>query len=724
MLQQLSHRTFALPLGRGLFTYASATSEIGLVTESFPIPGIQVSARLPPLFNTTQLDMAQFPADSMDWPKFHDGVAAGLSVPPDCPGVDLGWIVSRDNESLDPKLAGFLFAMGLNGHLRHMVQWYSWFILSSNYRNSKHDLTAIGFLLGYAASCVGTMSENVVQLVSLHSRALQPLSSGADMLISAPTQIASLMSIGLLYAETLHRGMAEKMLAEIGRRDLEALDNNFMAYRESYSLAAGLALGFITLGKGDEALALQDLRIFDCLRRYMLAGKQEHFGGGLGSGSGIKRSDSGLGSTSASGPATSNMNLLSATHMETDHINIDVTAPGATLALGLMYLKTNKANIASMLVIPTTLVSMDFVRPDFVLLRILSRNLIMWDSVRGTKEWVMEQVPQFILDGIHGRRRKHRNRLDRSEDDDDDEDDDMEDADVAFASIDESIRDSIIHVYHNIIAGACLSIGLRYAGSANPDAYKVLLHFVDTYISLLAPLATDFASKLIKSIIKTCLDIIVISASLVVAGSGDLELMRRIRKLHNRVNGETNYGNHMASHMALGFLFLGGGAYTLKTSNIAIAALVASLFPKFPQSITDNKFHLQAFRHLWVLAVEARCLISRDVETREAVPVPIEVTVYDDLSANGEEMSMMKVDSKLGSGSLGTLARPTRVMKLRTPCLLPEVALIKSICVKSPRYWSASLDLEGNPGLRGTIEKTFSLIVKRKTGHLSYVEVS
>ena len=45
----------------------------------------------------------------------------------------------------------------------------------------------------------------------------------------------------------------------------------------------------------------------------------------------------------------------------------------------------------------------------------------------------------------------------------------------------------------------------------------------------------------------------------VMSGSGDLEVLRVIRRLHARVTcPEVTYGNHMASHMALGLLFLGG----------------------------------------------------------------------------------------------------------------------------------------------------------------------
>lgn len=69
--------------------------------------------------------------------------------------------------------------------------------------------------------------------------------------------------------------------------------------------------------------------------------------------------------------------------------------------------------------------------------------------------------------------------------------------------------------------------------------------------------------------------------------------MRMCRYIRTRV-GPTNtvvtYGSHLSTHMALGFLFLGGGRYTLSNSPSAIAALIISLFPKFPTHSNDNRY--------------------------------------------------------------------------------------------------------------------------------------
>lgn len=55
-----------------------------------------------------------------------------------------------------------------------------------------------------------------------------------------------------------------------------------------------------------------------------------------------------------------------------------------------------------------------------------------------------------------------------------------------------------------------------------------------------------------------------------------------------------NFASHAAVSMALGFLFLGGGGRTFATDNASVAALVVSLFPRFPMSPIDQRCHLQA----------------------------------------------------------------------------------------------------------------------------------
>ena len=73
-------------------------------------------------------------------------------------------------------------------------------------------------------------------------------------------------------------------------------------------------------------------------------------------------------------------------------------------------------------------------------------------------------------------------------------------------------------------------------------------------------------------------------------------------------SGAVFHGNHMMIAMALGFLFMGGGNVTLCTSNQAVAALLISLFPRFPVAPTDNRCHLQV---CWPISPSAAPAFTR-----------------------------------------------------------------------------------------------------------------
>lgn len=65
-----------------------------------------------------------------------------------------------------------------------------------------------------------------------------------------------------------------------------------------------------------------------------------------------------------------------------------------------------------------------------------------------------------------------------------------------------------------------------------------------------------------KSTIENCLCVVVLCLALVMAGTGNLQVMRLCRHLRSRVgqsHSHVLYGSHMAISMALALLFLGGG---------------------------------------------------------------------------------------------------------------------------------------------------------------------
>jgi hypothetical protein len=170
-------------------------------------------------------------------------------------------------------------------------------------------------------------------------------------------------------------------------------------------------------------------------------------------------------------------------------------------------------------------------------------------------------------------------------------------------------------------------------------------------------------------------DAVAVSLAAIMAGSGDLDVLRRLRRLHGRRSDEANYGGHMAAHMAIGLLFMSGGQYTLGTSPLATAALFCATYPKFPSSPSENGFHLQALRHLWTLAAEKRCLIPRSVDTFVPTLVPIKV--------------FMKP----------TPTNPKPSIVCTAPCLLPDLGSIVSIETAGTEFQHVVLDFSARSSL-------------------------
>uniref|UniRef100_A0A4W3J5N0 Anaphase promoting complex subunit 1 n=1 Tax=Callorhinchus milii TaxID=7868 RepID=A0A4W3J5N0_CALMI len=600
-LLQLCQRTLALPVGRGMFTLFSYHP---VPTEPLPIPKLNLTGRAPPRNTTVDLNSGNIdvPPNMASWASFHNGVAAGLKIAP-ASQIDSAWIVynRQKNTELTNEYAGLLMALGLNGHLSKLTT-----MSIHDYLSKGHEMTSIGLLLGISAAKLGTMDISVTRLLSIHIPALLPPTS-TELDVPHHLQVAAVMGVGLVYQGTAHRHIAEVLLTEIGRPPGPEMEN--CTDRESYSLAAGLALGMVCLGHGSNLIGMSDLNVPDQLYQYMVGGH--------------RRSQPGVHREKHKSPSYQ--------IKEGDTVNVDVTCPGATLALALLYLKTNNRSIADWLRAPDTQYLLDFVKPEFLLMRTLARGLIMWDEIKPNPTWINSNVPPVS---------------------------------------------SLSHI--NIIAGACMAMGLRFAGSSNAAAFNCLAGHHN---------------------LETCLSVVLLSLALVMAGTGNLKVLQLCRFMHKRTGGEMNYGFHMATHMALGLLFLGGGRYSLCTSNSAIAALLCALYPRFPAHSSDNRYHLQALRHLYVLATEPRLLVPIDVDTN--TPCYALINVAYKASQWCEEMTV----------------------NLMAPTLLPELHLLKEIKVKGPKYWEIMMDLSKGPqSLQAILSKDGFLYVKLRAGHLSYTE--
>ncbi|KAG2334579.1 hypothetical protein Bca52824_005759 [Brassica carinata] len=653
-LWRIAQRTAVLPLGRGAFTLSTIHT---LLTEAFTVPKLVLAGRLPAQQNAiVNLDPnVRNIQELKTWPEFHNAVAAGLRLAPLQGKVSRTWI--KYNKPGEPNAvhAGLLFGLGLQGylHVLNLSDIYQYF-------TQDHESTTVGLMLGLAASYRRTMQPEIAKALFFHVPARYQ-ASYAEFEIPTLLQSAALVSVGILFEGSAHQQTMQLLLGEIGRRS--AGDN--VLEREGYAVSAGFSLGLVALGRGGDALGSPDFFV-NRLLQYL----------------GAKEGRSLL--------APSNEDHRSAAQItDGSTSNVDITAPGAIIALALMYLKTESEVIFSKLSIPQTHYELQCVRPDFIMLRVIARNLIMWSRVRPTCDWIQSQVPEVVKNGISHLQ---------------DDMDDTYEVDV----------EALVQAYVNIVTGACISLGLRFAGTRDGNARDLLYNYALYLLNEIKPVSSTSGTAFPRGISKfvdrgtleMCLYLVILSLSVVMAGSGDLQIFRLLRFLRSRnsADGHANYGTQMAVSLATGFLFLGGGMRTFSTSNGSIAMLLITLYPRLPSGPNDNRCHLQAFRHLYVLATEARWLQTIDVDSGLPVYAPLEVTVKET-----------------------ELYSETRFCEV-TPCILPERAILKRICVCGPRYWPQQVELvpeekhwwsfndKSDPFSSGVI------YVKRKVGACSYVD--
>lgn len=415
-MQSLVQRTVALGVGKGIFSFGTCKPDL---TKAFPIDTINLSAKVLPLRTVVTADDKVWVDDYLDWPQFHVGVAAGLSLSLNH-DVNGSWINFCMPQELKPQHGGFFLGIGLNGKLKQLPlnQWIG-------YVGCNCELATAGFVLGASAAYIGSKHTNITKLLAIHIPSLLPAGSTA-LRDSILLQATCLLGIGLVHVNSNDRRLCAAMIDEMERyaaADPSGTDPNYA----SCALAAGFALGLVALGEGDEIMGLADLKIKYRLLRLM-TGHASHSGKNNAS-------------TARNGTAPR-------------PINLDATSIPATLALGLIFLRTENRRVAERLEIMDSRPILDYVRADFLMVRTIAKNLIMWNTIQPSSEWIESQLPTFLAQQ------------------NDDADDLSWQAEVCKQA------------KYNIIAGACLSIGLRYAGSSNADAFQCLLARLDWFLKL------------------------------------------------------------------------------------------------------------------------------------------------------------------------------------------------------------------------------------------------
>ena len=597
-LATIANRVLALPCGRGMLTL---TTMANLSGSTLPQPPIVLCGRRAKEQGFTSLDLTGYAVDTTLWPEFLNGCSAALRLQT---MEHLGskrvyirdWIANAVSPNAAPTsgTAGIVLGLGLLGHLELLTgsELYSLMF-------PRHEATTVALLVGLSACHRGTGEKRVSGMLSLHLAPITPHYAEQD--VAPGMQAAALIGTGLLYQGTCHRLMADMLLGELSRPPSDEHSSNL----HSYALCTGFALGLICLGKGGEANHLSDLKLMDRLLALLTCTKRDAMDPHSGAEAKlpVRIGDDGPGTgIPLSMHRRANRAQVCSKVMVGPLIDTNVTAPAAAAALGLMFMRTNNPVVVNALRLPTTAALLLSVSPDAVLLRIIAAALVDWDSIEATETWLASMSPSVM----HRIVARH-------------------DGTMGLGA-----RQHLLLLHANAVGACMFALGLKYAGSENTVARDLILQELNKLLNARVGRGKEGSCNIFgddaspnRKLMDPAINAAMLAASCVMAGTGCAEVFKVHRTLQKRK--DDTYGSHMAAGMAIGLLFLGAGHRTLASTPQSVAALLMSLYPRFPTVATDNTYHPQFLRPLYALATIPRILETRDVDTGETCPVEVVV---------------------------------------------------------------------------------------------------
>lgn len=612
-LLSIAQRTMSLPLGRGALTLGTVYAS---PHDAFIIPELNLKGRVPSSTVIVNMNHIEVPPNITHWPLFHNGVAASLAINRHACDMGDNWIRSQilKNNDITNEQAGFLYGLGLIGHFKNLPKSLIYSLLQK-----ANELTMMASLLGICVSNYKSMSLTLTSLLTIYIKSMLPQTL-FEWEVPFGVQICGIMGLGLLYASSGDRYISDILLAEIGKLPVSTGEKEMVILeREAYAFTSGIALGTVLFKKGLNNINSKEDFFTSALLSYIIGKERVYSFGSL------------------------------RTHIQVHEygsMNANITATGAMIALGLTYFNTKNKDIAEWFTPDDIMRLIELIRPDLLLLRTVVYNLIAWESITNTSEWLEKQIPKMLSQNAFKKK-------------------------ISLNTYD---AESITQAYCYLVSGVCFSLALKYAGTWNEKTATIIRTYFKQF-QIYIDRAGDQSEVDLDAYapdtdtLEFVISTLVLSLAMVMAGSGDLPLLNLLRALQTRVGPDrahVTFGSHVAVSLALGLLLLGGGRYGLRNDDDAIPILLAAFYPHFPMNSNDNRFHLQIFRHLYVMVCESRLMITKDVSTQQVC------------SVHGR--FWLKENNQI------------QIQTFRTPCFLPNFVSIEKLEINDPAYWPLIYD--------------------------------
>ncbi|TKR70749.1 hypothetical protein L596_022733 [Steinernema carpocapsae] len=557
-----------------------------------------------------------------DWGHFYNGVSHGLSLMGTEQGIlDPMWLALcyagvRDGVTG----AGVLYSFGLSGHINliNVYTIHQWLAQGDSF-------LVMSIMLGKAISSRGTCDVNVHKIIITHLPFMLP-PSVLELHIHPLIQCAALFSFGMLFAETKHESITSQIINEMGK---PCGDKHPVEHRGAYYMVGGFAIGLINLGKGlklRHAGTANRGSIVVRLLQLMEGGKRKN----------------------VIFPFDPYEQKSPAAHVyESDNVNIHVTGLPATIAIGMIFLRTNCEYACNYIAIPNNMYKISKIRFDFLCARTMSRMLIMFDKIPPTEDAIFSQLPKCVYDPVKACLNQRHDEWIKAKD-----------------------RETACTAFCYIVGGASIMLGLRYASTHDENIFKIFNKLLTYFVSGIRVPGSQLLVKTAGYPAAThCLNSILTGIALLMAGSGSVDAIRIFRNIRNvrpklyEHKGNLIHSTYQIAHMGLGMLFMGYGRYAFGNSNMDIAALLIATYPCVSSSVADNRVYLQPLRFLWAIAAKLRLLVPVSASTTDPV----------------DTICRIKFDAPHIRAGLTE-------QKHKTPCMLPNFEDIREIRLEAEGY--------------------------------------
>ncbi|PVU96499.1 hypothetical protein BB559_002372 [Furculomyces boomerangus] len=525
--------------------------------------------------------------------------------------------------------SGLILGLGLSSLKKSPLgQMSCWRMIP--YFNLKMEILTCALLLGRSCCYLGTgyRDTSTNELLLLHipwfnnNSTISGIGSTFDNNFLGTTQIIAVLGLGLVYRGTLDKRVASFLINQIATSET-GHDSNFLeklvtnteieCYQQ-YILTCGMSLGLICLGKGDifsSSFLDNEKNLFESISSVLETKKQKNKSTGMRS----------------------------------------MYQTSVVIALTLGYINTQNTKVALKLNYQSDSNHYMSSDPGFLLLlKTTGYWLILTESLEPNINFIFKQaLPNNIIHQLFyqadintllSNNNSHIPEIPKMK--------------SVCNNLTKEVRS-----YIQIISGVLFAISLKYAGTHNLEAKNTVLAVLDSFIVKLQDENIGDTDKISQNQNKTdgiyflylfgsCF--LAACVSLIVSGSGDLEVLKRLRFLDQKVidilvrkhiysvyesenifNSETMLNTTLPSFygyleyikFGLGMTFLGKGKNKLSCTKESISAIYISIFPMLTrcesrktgkiheffgknQNFHDrnSRFSLFMRRFLWALAVE------------------------------------------------------------------------------------------------------------------------